>query len=588
MSNNNTLGPAGYLPPTNAANVGKQLQYRGTCHKCGAVRVDQQIGLEPTPEAYCQRMVEVFREVSRVLRDDGTLWLNVGDSFAANGGSQSAESKGGNVGFNAAASFDTGTRTAPPGLKPKDLVGIPWRLAFALQAPYRKPSCIKAERDRAWMAALVDGEGCIGIRRFKSYRAEKRQVYQDGFVSYLTIGNNDVELLERCVQITGLGSVGVKDRPNTDARGINSRRTYYGWRLDGNAAVAVITAIYPFLIAKRRQAILAYTLDKSNKDGRAARGNGPVPPEFQEKRELLKALIGRCNQREDGVVLPDWCQEPKDDVEPGWYLRSDIIWAKGCSFGPYVGNPMPESVTDRPTKSHEYVFLLTKRERYFWDGTAVREAARYVGRIVDHEQSSTHLNPTYRAHSGGYPNANSGRNLRDVWTIPTEPCAEAHFATMPCALVEPCIKAGTSERGCCPQCGAPWRRVVEKETRFEGGSGAAGRTAEEVNASGKWAGSQHGMNIKLGPVVNTTTLGWVPTCKCDAGDPQPCVVLDPFFGAGTVGLVSERLGRSYIGIELNPEYAEIAKRRIATNGKAKIVAPDPEEQGRLFGEDDAA
>jgi hypothetical protein len=130
--------------------------------------------------------------------------------------------------------------------------------------------------------------------------------------------------------------------------------------------------------------------------------------------------------------------------------------------------------------------------------------------------------------------------------------------------------------------------VVEKETRFEGGSGAAGRTAEEVNASGKWAGSQHGMNIKLGPVVNTTTLGWTPTCKCDAGDPQPCTVLDPFFGAGTVGLVSERLGRSYIGIELNPEYAEIAKRRIATNGKAKVVAPDPEEQGRLFSEDDAA
>lgn len=377
--------------------------------------VPGQIGLEPTPEAYCQRMVEVFREVRRVLRDDGTLWLNVGDSFAGSPGN----GRGGGEQLDGRLPHYSSSVKAAPGLKPKDLVGVPWRLAFALQ-------------------------------------------------------------------------------------------------------------------------------------------------------------------------------------QDGWYLRSDIIWAKGCSFGPYVGNPMPESVTDRPTKSHEYVFLLSKRERYFWDATAVREPAEYGrrtggfrgdanggGRYVQGRSFDNSAAAPKGATTGG-KNPAFGRNLRDVWTIPTESTAEAHFATMPTALVEPCIKAGTSERGCCPQCGAPWQRVVEKETHFEGGSGAAGRTAEEVNASGKWAGSQHGMNIKLGPVVNTTTLGWTPTCKCDAGDPRPCVILDPFFGAGTVGLVAERLGRSYIGIELNPEYAEIARRRIATNGKAKVVAPDPDEQGRLFGEDDVA
>lgn len=369
--------------------------------------VDGQLGLEPTPEAYCQRMVEVFRDVRRVLRDDGTLWLNVGDSFAGSPGN----GRGGGEQLDGRLPHYSSSVKAAPGLKPKDLVGIPWRLAFALQ-------------------------------------------------------------------------------------------------------------------------------------------------------------------------------------QDGWYLRSDIVWAKGCSFGPYVGNPMPESVTDRPTSGHEYVFLLSKRERYYWDGTAVRERA-----ASPNEKRRPHAPGVIDGRGNGHDRGGgterkagdfSTRNLRDVWTIPTEPTAEAHFATMPTALVEPCIKAGTSERGCCPQCGAPWQRVVEKETHFEGGSGAAGRTAEEVNASGKWAGSQHGMNIKLGPVVNTTTLGWVPTCKCDEGDPQPCVVLDPFFGAGTVGLVAERLGRSYIGIELNPEYAAIAKRRIASNGKAKVVPPDPEDQGRLFGGEDVA
>jgi hypothetical protein len=538
--------------------------------------VDGQIGLEPTPEAYVARMVEVFREVRRVLRDDGPLWLNVGDSYAGYHGNAKCSDEDAPSNKPGYVENMRETSVGVCGLKPKDLVGIPWRLAFALQAPYRKPSCIKAERDRAWMAALVDGEGCIGIRRFKSYRAEKRQVYQDGFVSYLTIGNNDVELLERCVQITGFGSVGVKDRPNTDARGINSRRTYYGWRLDGNAAVAVITAIYPFLIAKRRQAILAYTLDKSNKDGRAVRGKGPVPPEFQEKRELLKALIGRCNQREDGVVLPDWCQEPKDDVEPGWYLRSDIVWAKP--------NPMPESVRDRPTKAHEYVFLLTKAERYYWDQEAVREklspTASYGGRYRKDEKSVAAGVRDDHFHQEGTvitPNP-SGRNIRDVWTIPTEPCAAAHFAVMPSALVEPCIKAGTSERGCCPQCGAPWQRVVEKSRAPRGD--CLGKRDD-----GCFDHGQQGTPYMM--VTSTTTLGWRPTCQCDAGEPAPCVVLDPFFGAGTVGLVSERLGRSYIGIELNPEYAEIARRRIATNGKAQVVTPDPEEQLRIDWEEDA-
>lgn len=241
--------------------------------------VDGQLGLEPTPEAYCERMVEVFREVSRVLRDDGTLWLNVGDSFAAGGGySPGAPSNvSGSKSARGAGNGDakTGARTAPPGLKPKDLVGIPWRLAFALQAD-------------------------------------------------------------------------------------------------------------------------------------------------------------------------------------GWYLRSDIVWAKA--------NPMPESVRDRPTKSHEYVFLLAKSQRYYFDADAVREANATVAStrdaIVDWKNRPNN-GATDGKGLGCYRmgSVHNGRNIRDVWTIPTERCAAAHFAVMPSALVKPCIKAGTSERGCCPQCGAPWERA---------------------------------------------------------------------------------------------------------------------------------
>jgi hypothetical protein len=230
----------------------------------------------------------------------------------------------------------------------------------------------------------------------------------------------------------------------------------------------------------------------------------------------------------------------------GWYLRSDIIWAKP--------NPMPESVRDRPTKSHEYVFLLTKRERYYWDAEAVREPCAN-GAPAGNKNA---MNRGRGAEGWSYDRAASkpqaGRNIRDVWTIPTEPCSEAHFATMPSKVVEPCIKAGTSERGCCVQCWAPWQRVVEKTTATPGQAPGYTRDCTKRNdgdRAGSWTDA------------STATLGWVSGCKCDAGEPQPCTVLDPFFGAGTVGMVARRLGRSYIGIELNPDYVAIAEARIA-------------------------
>jgi DNA modification methylase len=317
--------------------------------------VEGQIGLEPTPEEHVEKMVEVFREVKRVLRDDGTLWLNYGDCYYTGGkGSPDADAnriKDPNsmqASHFANAIGCAANRRDIEGMKPKDLVGMPWRIAFALQAD-------------------------------------------------------------------------------------------------------------------------------------------------------------------------------------GWYLRSDIIWSKP--------NPMPESVRDRPTKSHEYIFLLTKSARYFYDADAVREEVP------------------------------GGRNRRTVWEITPQPMPDAHFATFPEALVKPCVMAGTSERGACPECGAPWRRVVER-VRDHGLAPVAGGKTAALAETDRWnrldrrrKAARAAGEDPDNPFGHGTTLGWQPTCTC-GGDPVPCVVLDPFGGSGTVAKVARDLGRSSVMIELNPDYVNIMKKRL--------------------------
>ena len=363
---------------TNAAQVGG---YRSTCGKCGATRQDAQLGLEPTPEQYVENMVAVFREVRRVLRSDGTLWLNLGDSYFGTGKGPTAPT--GMHGQNGTPYPTAGVYTHAT-LKGKDLVGIPWRVAFALQAD-------------------------------------------------------------------------------------------------------------------------------------------------------------------------------------GWYLRSDIIWSKP--------NPMPESVTDRPTKAHEYLFLLAKSERYYFDADAVREPMESgpsdlrkmteqrdrIGGLVkeqsDPKLAASALTNVGRKRSVGNPPA--GRNIRSVWTIATQPYPGAHFATFPPKLVEPCILAGTSERGVCPECGAPWRRVVERERAREGATPtsrdtkAAGNSAMvSLPAHARTDASKSGMGT---PAVTTT--GWRPTCTHDA-TPVPATVLDPFGGSGTTAMVAQHLSRRAVLIDLNPDYID--------------------------------
>lgn len=493
-----------------------------------------QIGLERTPGEYVSRLVEVFREVRRVLRGDGVLWLNLGDTYASDAG---ACVRGSNCGTNHAVGglrqpnrtftyFRSDRRQrednphkAVPQLKPKDLIGIPWSVAKALQQPYYTGR-IKSEADRIWLAAMLDAEGCMFIHKRKAGQHNGQGYYRqnDNYGPGVEISNTSTAIVERILALVGQGSI-CSQGPDENAR---RKQAIYRWNLRTTECRDLVRELYPYLVGKQQQARILVG----------------CPPSGEKAEAAHAALIALHRIGLSDVDFP----APASLYEPGYYLRSDVIWSKA--------NPTPESVTDRPTKAHEYVFLLAKSERYYWDHAAAREAYVY-GR--DHHRNVSNppasLVPGAAPHTGlrrgaqkvptGWdveqrshgkyhvdgrrttggrearrydaaeykttaernvrfqgPNPVDGmRNCRSVWTIPTQPFPEAHFATFPEALVERCIAAGS--------------RV---------------------------------------------------------GD----AVLDPFCGSGTVGVVCARSGRNFLGIDLNPEYVEMARRRI--NGVAPLFA----------------
>lgn len=217
----------------------------------------------------------------------------------------------------------------------------------------------------------------------------------------------------------------------------------------------------------------------------------------------------------------------------GWYLRSDVIWAKP--------NAMPESVTDRPTRAHEYLFLLAKSERYYYDAVAVAEPLSAPSKFA---------------------NEITARNRRTVWSIATQPYSDAHFAVMPEALIEPCILAGSSARAC-EHCGAPWVRVVERESNWQERK-AAGATAGNVGTSETYQNGVHGKNMSHDLGSKTMRdLGLAPSCTCaDNTGSSASVVLDLYGGSGTVGKVATRLQRDAVLIDLNPDYIALQAERV--------------------------
>ena len=217
---------------------------------------------------------------------------------------------------------------------------------------------------------------------------------------------------------------------------------------------------------------------------------------------------------------------------------------------------------DRCTKAHEYLFLLSKSERYFYDADAIKEDGQLLT-SGNTQHKYVDGDPMDRTKAGFLEHAQQDLpkvNKRSVWEVATQPFAEAHFATFPPDLIEPCIKAGTSEKGCCSKCGKPWVREIaqvdtgRKQKMADGwdtGNGAHGTIHRDGRGKGETGK----------PVMAAITLGWSASCTC-AADVVPCTVLDPFGGAGTTGLVADRLGCNALLIELSPEYLAMAERRI--------------------------
>lgn len=316
-----------------------------------------------------------------------------------------------------------------------------------------------------------------------------------------------------------------------------------------------------------------------------------------------------CDSEHDGggrVVAPGL--KPKDRVmQPailalalqahGWYLRDEIVWRKP--------NPMPESVRDRTTKAHEMLYLLTKGPRYFYDADAIREMSegtdarlkRDPGQVANGamRNSDAEKSGTTRGKTNQPCCPSGGRNARSVWTIKPHPFPEAHFATFPVELPLRCIKAGTSAKGCCPSCGAPWKRLTEKVS-----TGKTHKMADGWDTGAGGHGTVHREGRQKGeagkPVTTTATIGWEPTCECVdqeatgqstgpdiAPKPVPCTVLDPFSGSGTTGIAAWQLGQHYIGCELNPEYAAMSERRIAKATRPGTYVDESAAPTPLFG-----
>jgi DNA modification methylase len=517
--------------------------------------VEGQLGLERTPEEYVAKMVEGFREIRRVLRNDGVLWLNLGDSYSSGGRatqvaptlrSAGKDACGGKQEYLNNFAVRPGT---PDNCKAKDLIGIPWAVAAAMRDPYYSGK-IKRERDRVWMAAIIDAEGSIcGFNYQRPDHTETHRSIRTGI--HITITNSSMLMLDEAQRIWRTS----RSEHNRHGRGHLGKLDTFRWIPHGiENKMLLIRELYPYLIVKQRQAMVAYTLLSFMTD---AKRLGKTPERFDvwEKRKRLTEILSSLNQQRS-VDLPDWLIEPPSVTEPGWYLRQDIIWSKP--------NPMPESVRDRCTKSHEYIFLMSKSERYYYDQAAIAESSVTAWEI-DQAKRQQRVDATGGAITGGTGDVLSHgttRNKRSVWTVTTQGYSEAHFATFPTKLVEPCILAGSSEHGCCSKCGAPWERVIEIERSNQSGSGKSGNVPEGKLSGGTQVREDH--DIRLGPTVSTQTIGWEPSCECKA-EITPCTILDPFNGSGTTGLVATRLNRNYVGIELNPEYVTMAKNRIVND-----------------------
>lgn len=283
---------------------------------------------------------------------------------------------------------------------------------------------------------------------------------------------------------------------------------------------------------------------------RQSNGNARGIPSFTPKRGYKIDGL----KEKDLIGLPWLLAFAMRDA--GWYWRSEIHWHKP--------NPLSESVEDRPTKCHEAILLFTKSQNYYYDKWAITEPPtgnahpRFGKNGVGNGRKTLSVesrnNDSFRAATVATLSP-GGRNKRTIWTINVQGYPEDHFAAYPEELPEIPIKAGSSEVGCCRQCGAPWRRIVLK---------AEAPVYDNESLEDRWrrAAAIRSIDIDNAITGESITLGWRRGCDCYAGAPVPCEVLDPFTGRGTTGVVAVRYGRNFIGAELQGNYVPMIRQNI--------------------------
>ena len=633
------------------------------CLDCGAKRIDSQLGLEPTPEQYVENMVAVFREVRRVLRDDGTLWLNLGDSYAGGGGfapnapsnkRRRAEGSGMDGAFRFSDRVqDRQPAGKPPGLnagcKPKDLVGIPWMVAFALRADgwylrsdiiWAKPNPMpESVTDRPTKAHeylflltkspryFYDDEAIKEAATFEGPNGAQQSPYAQGFGRRTPEQEQERRVKNRTVRLgidTNGGGQGngamtypahsrnkrsvwtVATQPFSFQRGREHDKTYKASPDCPEHGPLADRERWQRAADGEPQAGRRYRIDSIDARRALARldeSDATNSPSNSDSRPTASARTSQ-SRAASKTPAPLTVSSPDECESPGSHTTRNRDGSESQRRS--LDSLAPSGASTASGSSTESRRSAAQSER---GGTACEE-------LPDHTQY-TGPSDVRLAPSGSDNPERSGKSVHTSRTCTCEESVLDHFATFPPKLIEPCILAGSPPK-CCGECGAPWERVTEDDglaamarssrpqqrraaelavekgltdahlaaARSTGPAdvGRAAATQNGVNAVGTQALALEAKEALAGyfrefTAPATTTVGWRSTCDhgpdhpvrssevigaSSSGDGRSCspVVLDPFAGSGTTGVVALRHNRDFIGIELNETYAEMARRRI--------------------------
>jgi DNA modification methylase len=533
--------------------------YRDICGKCGATRIDAQVGLEATPEAYTARMVALFALVQSVLRDDGTCWVNIGDSYA--GGGKGNYGSGISTHGGTVEKHPNGSDFKYPGLKPKDLVGIPWRIAFALQADgwYLRQDIIWDKGNP--MPESVQDRCCKSHEYMFLLSKRPRYYFDSEAIKEAASGSENLQSMQPGItddffcqeQSTEGWSDGEVSELSFDSSESMESEVQQDRKGQGNGS-----QVLPFCEGAEDQEGISSNLPR---DGRT---EGAVSNRCQKTRE------GGSVQGSHAPLLAEREREGcegRQGQEVSENREGDLRQTEGGDQA---------QVSDQNIRLHADLSPVAGNQR------AVRERLRVLPE-ASRSSGKGSCNPSVKgreAHKGkrssSLPNLQCTKGQpptrikRSVWHINSEAFPGSHFATYPRKLIEPCIAAGTSEKGACPTCGAPWERVTEPTEEYQALIDSQ-RGKNHVHGSGYADSIANGRRDtaigKQGRVQKTTVhLGFRQSCKCPSAEPVPCTVFDPFMGAATTIVACEQAGRLGRGIELSPQYVAIALERLEGMG----------------------